>query len=61
MMDVTELKMGIRAAIIVMGIIVFLMWSWIELEDCDLDRLSFQIWIAIVVIMTASAILWVWS
>ncbi len=60
-MDVTELKMGIRAAIIVMGIIVFLMWSWIELEDCDLDRLSFQIWIAIVVIMTASAILWVWS
>ena len=60
-MDVTELKMGLRAAIIVMGIIVFLMWSWIELEDCDLDRLSFQIWIAIVVIMTASAILWVWS
>lgn len=60
-MDVTELKMGIRAAIIVMGIIVFLMWSWIELEDCDLDRLSFQIWIAIVVIMTASAILWAWS
>jgi hypothetical protein len=60
-MDVTELKMVIRAAIIVMGIIVFLMWSWIELEDCDLDRLSFQIWIAIVVIMTASAILWVWS
>lgn len=61
MMDVTELKMVIRAAIIVMGIIVFLMWSWIELEDCDLDRLSFQIWIAIVVIMTASAILWAWS
>ena len=60
-MDVTELKMVIRAAIIVMGIIVFLMWSWIELEDCDLDRLSFQIWIAIVVIMTARAILWVWS
>ena len=60
-MDVTELKMVIRAAIIAMGIIVFLMWSWIELEDCDLDRLSFQIWIAIVVIMTASAILWVWS
>ena len=60
-MTVTELKMGIRAAIIVMGIIVFLMWSWIELEDCDLDRLSFQIWIAIVVIMTSSAILWVWS
>ena len=60
-MDVTELKMVIRAAIIVMGIIVFLMWSWIELEDCDLDRLSFQIWIAIVVIMTASAILWVWT
>lgn len=60
-MDVTELKMVIRAAIIVMGIIVFLMWSWIELEDCDLDRLSFQIWIAIVVIMTASAILWAWS
>ena len=60
-MDVTELKMSIRAAIIVMGIIVFLMWSWIELEDCDLDRLSFKIWIAIVVIMTASAILWVWS
>lgn len=61
MMDVTELKMGIRAAIIVMGIIVFLMWSWIELEDCDLDRLSFKIWIAIVTFMTASAILWVWS
>lgn len=61
MMEVTELKMVIRAAIIVMGIIVFLMWSWIELEDCDLDRLSFQIWIAIVVIMTASAILWAWS
>jgi hypothetical protein len=60
-MDVTELKMGIRAAIIVMGIIVFLMWSWIELEDCDLDRLSFKIWIAIVTFMTASAILWVWS
>ena len=60
-MDVTELKMVIRAAIIVMGIIVFLMWSWIELEDCDLYRLSFQIWIAIVVIMTASAILWAWS
>ena len=60
-MDVTELKMGIRAAIIVMGIIVFLMWSWIELEDCDLDRLSFKIWIAIVTIMTASAILWAWS
>lgn len=60
-MTVTELKMGIRATIIVMGIIVFLMWSWIELEDCDLDRLSFQIWIAIVVIMTASAILWAWS
>lgn len=60
-MDVTELKMVIRAAIIVMGIIVFLMWSWIELEDCDLDRLSFKIWIAIVTFMTASAILWVWS
>lgn len=60
-MDVTELKMSIRAAIIVMGIIVFLMWSWIELEDCDLDRLSFKIWIAIVTFMTASAILWVWS
>ena len=60
-MDVTELKMGIRAAIIVMGIIVFLMWSWIELEDCDLDRLSFKIWIAIVTFMTASAILWAWS
>ena len=60
-MDVTELKMGIRAAIIVMGIIVFLMWSWIELEDCDLDRLSFKIWIGIVTFMTASAILWVWS
>ena len=60
-MDVTELKMSIRAAIIVMGIIVFLMWSWIELEDCDLDRLSFKIWIAIVTFMTASAILWVGS
>ena len=60
-MDVTELKMSIRAAIIVKGIIVFLMWSWIELEDCDLDRLSFKIWIAIVTFMTASAILWVWS
>ena len=60
-MDVTELKMSIRAAIIVMGIIVFLMWSWIDLEDCDLDRLSFKIWIAIVTFMTASAILWVWS
>ena len=60
-MDVTELKMSIRAAIIVMGIIVFLMWSWIELEDCDLDRLSFKIWIANVTFMTASAILWVWS
>lgn len=60
-MDVTELKMSIRAATIVMGIILFLMWSWIELEDCDLDRLSFKIWIAIVAIMTASAILWAWS
>lgn len=61
MMTVTELKMSIRAAIIAMGIVVFLMWSWIELEDCDLDRLSFKIWIAIVTFMTASAILWVWS
>lgn len=60
-MTVTELKMPIRAATIALGIVVFLMWSWIELEDCDLDRLSFQIWIAIVVIMTASAILWAWS
>ena len=60
-MDVTELKMSIRAATIVMGIILFLMWSWIELEDCDLDRLSFKIWIGIVTFMTASAILWVWS
>lgn len=60
-MDVTELKMSIRAATIVMGIILFLMWSWIELEDCDLDRLSFKIWTAIVAIMTASAILWAWS
>ena len=60
-MDVTELKMSIRAATIVMGIILFLMWSWIELEDCDLDRLSFKIWTAIVAIMTTSAILWAWS
>ena len=60
-MDVTELKMSIRAVTIVVGIILFLMWSWIELGDCDLDRLSFKIWIAIVTFMTASAILWVWS
>ena len=60
-MTVTELKMPIRAATIALGIVVFLMWSWIELEDCDLDRLSFKIWIAIVTFMTASAILWVWS
>lgn len=60
-MTVTELKMPIRAATIALGIVVFLMWSWIELEDCDLDRLSFKIWIAIVTIMTASAILWAWS
>ena len=60
-MTVTELKMLIRAATIALGIVVFLMWSWIELEDCDLDRLSFKIWIAIVTIMTASAILWAWS
>lgn len=49
-MTVTELKMPIRAATIALGIVVFLMWSWIELEDCDLDRLSFKIWIAIVTI-----------
>ena len=60
-MTVTELKMPIRAATIALGIVVFLMWSWIELEDCDLDRLSFKIWIAIVTIMTASAILWALS
>lgn len=60
-MDVTELKMSIRAVTIVVGIILFLMWSWIELGDCDLDRLSFKIWTAIVAIMTASAILWAWS
>lgn len=60
-MDVTELKMSIRAATIAMGIILFLVWSRIELEDCDLDRLSFKLWIAIVAITTASAILWAWS
>ena len=46
-----------------MSVILFVMWSDIEIKDWDQDRTSFKVWITIVVLMIVGVVgvlVWAW-
>ena len=54
---------ALRTACITMSVILFVMWSDIEIKDWDQDRTSFKVWITIVVLMIVGAVgvlVWAW-
>ena len=54
---------ALRTACITMSVILFVMWSDIEIKDWDQDRTSFKVWITIVVLMIVGVVgvlVWAW-
>ena len=54
---------ALRTACITMSVILFVMWSDIEIKDWDQDRTSFKVWIPIVVLMIVGVVgvlVWAW-
>lgn len=54
---------ALRTACITMSVILFVMWSDIEIKDWDQDRTSFKVWITIMVLMIVGVVgvlVWAW-
>ena len=54
---------ALRTACITMSVILFVMWSDIEIKDWDQDRTSFKVWSTIVVLMIVGVVgvlVWAW-